>query len=513
MSKKLDFLVVNPSTSKVYQKSHEDNNYPAIEPPYLAALTAEFIRNNGYNTKIIDANAENMTVEDTTFRIKEYNPTLTHIVVHGNQPSASSQLIDWVNLLGKNIRKNNINTKIILSGTHPSALPKATLKEEAFDFVSRGDGFYTVLDLLKNKSLDQISGLWYRKNGEVMASSIIDPLIPSKDLGLLLKNAAWDLLPMERYKAHDWHCLDNIDQRKPYASIYTSFGCGLGCIFCCIDAPFNEDGTRKSGIRFRDPKIVVDEIEMLVNRYNVKNLKFIDEMFIFDQRHYAEVAKRIIERGLGEKLNIWAYARVDTVKEGHLELLKKAGFNWLVLGIESGSKHVRSGVLKQINEEKIHNIVNKIKDSGIYVLGNYIFGLPDDDEKSMKATYDLAVELCCERPNFYSAMAYPGSELHRLAQKRLLPLPSEWNIKRALLPEEDGGPGWIGYSQHAYETWPLPTQYLLPEQVLSFRDDALNKYFTSETYVSFISKKFGQRVADIFCKTNAQKPKRLILGD
>src|SRR5205814_656459 len=113
----------------------------------------------------------------------------------------------------------------------------------------------------------------------------------------------------------------------------------------------------------------------------------------------------LIERNYG--LNIWAYARVDTIKEGMLDKLKAAGFNWLALGIETGSGRVRADADKAFDQEEIYRTVERIRQASISVIGNYIFGLPEDDEETMQATLDLAQDLNCEFANFYSAMAYP----------------------------------------------------------------------------------------------------------
>ena len=505
----LDLLIVSPSSKGVYHKKQEASSYAAVEPPYQAALTAEFVRRNGYDVRILDANAENLTTTETAEQIKEANPRLVHVVVHGNQPSASSQLMTWTNTMMGEV-KARANTPIMLSGTHPAALPERTLREGA-DFVARGDGFYTPLSLLKGNKLDQVPGLWFIDNG-ALKSGPPEKLMNTREMSEGIPRAAWDLLPMEKYRAHDWHCLDNLDARQPYAAIYTSFGCPFSCTFCCINAPFNEGGTTKNQLRTRDPKLIVDELESLVTEHGVRNVKFIDEMYVFDRKHYLSIADEIIHRGLGDKLNIWAYARVDTIKEGLLDKLKQAGINWLVLGIESGSAHVRADVAKgKFGESDIVRNVRAVQQAGINVLGNYIFGLPDENISSMQATLDLAAELACERPNFYSAMAYPGSELHRMAQQGRLPLPPQWPKGRALLPEDAGGPGWIGYSQHAYECWPLPTAHLIPEEVLAFRDKALS-YYTSPSYVEVVRKRFGQKAVDLFCPNNAAEPKRMILG-
>ena len=72
---------------------------------------------------------------------------------------------------------------------------------------------------------------------------------------------------------------------------------------------------------------MVDELEHLVQRYGVRHVKFADEMFVLNPRHVREICDGITARGLD--LNIWAYARVDTVRDDMLQSLKAAGFRWL----------------------------------------------------------------------------------------------------------------------------------------------------------------------------------------
>ena len=207
-------------------------------------------------------------------------------------------------------------------------------------------------------------------------------------------------------------------------------------------------------------------------------------MFVLNEKHVIGLCDLIIERNY--PLNIWAYSRVDTVKDRFLEKLKKAGFNWLALGIESGSKYVRDGVDKgRFKDSDILKITQKIKDHGINIVANFIFGLPDDTQESMQDTLELAAEINAEWANFYCAMAYPGSFLYTRAKKLGLPL-----------PDSENGPGWIGYSQHAYETLPLPTETLSGVEVLKFRDEAFNKYFSNPCYVNMVGQKFGPRVIE-----------------
>ena len=209
---------------------------------------------------------------------------------------------------------------------------------------------------------------------------------------------------------------------------------------------------------------------------------------------------------------MWAYARVDTVKDTvMLTLMRKAGFRWLGIGIESASKHVRDGVEKgRFGNDEIIAAVRRVQSHDLAVAANYIFGLPDDTEESMQQTLDLAITINAEMSNFYCAMPYPGSPLHRQISA----------TKPWLLPEYRGyggldgearntGPGWIGYSQHAYETLPLPTEALTAHQILDFRDFAFEAYFSSNRYQAMLVERFGTTALDEVLKMLSKgRPRR-----
>ena len=229
--KSLDLLLVNVGGTKkrIYQDLSKD--YSAIEPPFWAALTAGYIRKNNYNVKILDSNAENLDLKETVDIIEDYNPNLTNIVVYGQQPAASTQLMDSVGKLCKEIKNKNPERKIILSGLHPSALPERTLKEEACDYVCEGEGFYTIKKLLDKKNKQDIEGLWYKEDNEIFNNKRAANI---QNLTTELDSVAWDLLPMDKYKAHNWQCLGDLESRQRYASISTSLGCPFNCEFCSI---------------------------------------------------------------------------------------------------------------------------------------------------------------------------------------------------------------------------------------------------------------------------------------
>ena len=468
----LDLLLVNPGgREKIYQELGTDLS--AVEPPLWCRLIGGYVRDRGFTVRILDSEALKLGPAAIAEKVLETGPRLVAMIVFGHQPSASTQQMMGAGEACRAIKEAKDDIPIIMIGGHVSALPERTLSEEAADFVCKGEGPVTVVQLLDalasgaagDGDLESIEGLVWRRGDEAVVNPPA-PLIENLDRDL--HGNVWDLLPMDEYRAHNWQCFGDLEARRPYASIFTSLGCPYKCAFCCINAPFDINR-----YRMRSAESVVGEIDLLHGTYGIKTYKIIDEMFVLNERHIMGICDLLIERDYG--LNIWAYARVDTVKPRMLDKLKRAGIRWLALGIESGSAHVRDGAEKAFSQDDIITIVREIQKAGIHVIGNFIFGLPDDDLETMKQTYDLAVELNCEFINLYSAMAYPGSPLYAQAVSKNLPLPENWS----------------GYSQHSYDCLPLPTDHLIAAEVLKFRDDAFHDYFSNPRYLDMVTQSFG----------------------
>ncbi len=501
MSERLDVLIVNPGgRDKAYQDL--GGSLAALEPPIWAGLLASFCRGKGLRVEILDTDAMELGPQEAATRIEELDPLLTAVVVYGHNPNASTWVMPGVRALCQEVKERNSGRNILLLGGHVSALPERTLREEEVDFVCDGEGSYTLLDLvtqLKREApnLAEVRGILYFDHGDIRRTAPA-PFVVNLDQEM--PGIAWDLLPMERYRAHNWHCFGE-ESRSPYAAIYTTLGCPFKCSFCCIQAPFKQ-GEKALGYKpqvnsYRkwSPQLIGRQIEILVESYGVRHLKFADEIFLLDKEHVEGVCDEIIRRGYD--LNIWAYARVDTVRdESLLRKMRQAGIRWLALGIESANRAVRKDVSKGYREEKIEDTVKKIQAAGIYIIGNYIFGLPEDDLDSMRETLDLAKALNTEYANFNSAMAYPGSALYREALEKGWALPKTWD----------------GYSQHSKTSLPLPTRHISSKEVLAFRDLAFREYFEREEFRRMVEATFGERVLEQVLEMTSKKLERDLLG-
>ncbi len=491
---KTDLLLIHPNDQKAVYG--DTIRYTACEPPYWCAIVAQYCLDKGVSVRIVDAEAENISFDQVADKVREYAPALTGIFVTGTNLSASTQKMQGADATCKAIKEIG-DYPVFLWGLHPSALPERTLMENDADYIVAGEGFETIVNLTrfhKGKevmfSTESLGGLCYRKADKIErfgTSKLLDTT--------QMPMPAWDLLPMKKYMPHNWHIMGEDrpeDAKGRYAVVSTSIGCPFNCSYCAISALF---GTKK--LRFWDIDRVMDEFDRLVNVYNVKYIKILDECFVLKKAYVSELCDKLAEKKYD--LNIWAYARVDTVDQAILEKLRKAGIRWLAYGIESADDDVLSEVSKaQYDADRTRTVMQWTKDAGIHILANFMFGLPDDTKESMEKTLRLCREINPQWINFYVTMPYPGSRDYFAAVKN-------GNIKNDR---------WIEYAQYSYECRPAGGKYLTPKEILAFRDYAFNAFFEgNDQYFDMIRRKFGQQYADNIREMTKNKLRRKLLED
>ena len=465
----MDILFVHSNSSKMTFQSLIE--YAAIEPPIWAALLANSMRNLGISVDILDCEALQLTTEQSYNHIKQINPKLVCFVQFGQHPSASAQSMQGTHEL---LDLMDFEFKTILVGLYPSALPIKTLQDEKCDFVCEGEGVDTLLGLFQSDlvSVSKVPRLWYRDGDEIKFTHMTS-IIGNLEQGL--PGMAWDLLPMEKYRNTVHFSMTNNNDKTPFASLYTSLGCPYKCDFCCINAPFG-----KATFRYWNPEFMITEFDKIADM-GIRNIKIADEMFVLNKNHFLKICDLIIERGYD--FNIWAYARVDTVREEYLEKLKRAGVNWLALGIESGNRKIRIDAVKgKFQEVDVVDIVRKIESFEIEALGNYMFGMSGDTFETMQQTLDLAMELNTSWANFNPTIIFPGSPLFTEAYNSGVELP----------------PTYSGYSYYSKDSFPNPTESLTRQDILSFRDEAFVKYCDRPEWFDKIRNRFGQESVDIY---------------
>lgn len=512
-SKKLDVLFINPdSSAKAYQGLAV--TYSAIEPPTWSLLLAESCRSKGFGVAILDCDAERLALKTAVDRIGEVDPRVVVFAVYGQNPNSGTTSMIGALALARALKEDKGSSiKICFVGSHTSALPREVLSYDCVDIVLLNEGVYALHNLLRSNlegDLESIKGIGFKKKGPAgFPIPTLNPperIVPQERMDEDLPGYAWDLLPykekpLDLYRAHFWHAEFSHDKRTPFAAIYTSLGCQFACDFCMInivnraDNGEEIDASHSRGMRFWSPEWVMREMEKL-SRLGVRTLRISDEMFFLNRRYYNPILQGIVDRGYD--FNMWAYSRVDTVRRDALELFKKAGVNWLALGVEAGNQLVRQEVSKgSFKEVNIRDVCNTVSDAGIYIISNYIFGFPEDTIETMQQTLDLALELNTEMANMYPCQALPGSPMHQIAKKNGWQLPDSYE----------------GYAFLSYEAQPLPTKHVSAAEVLKFRDQAWQQYFTNPKYLELVENRFGPTERMNVEDMAKIRLKRKLLGD
>lgn len=508
----MDVLFVNPdSSAKAYQDLAKV--YSAIEPPTWSLLLAESCRSKGFDVSILDCDAERLSLQASVDRVKAANPRMVVFVVYGQNPNSGTTSMIGALALATELKQQHPEYKTCFVGSHTSALPMEVLSNTCVDIVLLNEGVYALHNLLKSNLADDlasIKGIGYKKRGpadfEIPTLNSPQCIVPQERMDVDLPGYAWDLLPFKKtpldlYRAHFWHAEFSHEKRTPFAAIYTSLGCNFGCNFCMInivnrvDNSEGVDASHSRGMRFWSPEWVAREMKKLASM-GVKTLRISDEMFFLNRKYYEPILQNAVDEQFG--FNMWTYSRIDTVRRDYLDLFKKAGVNWLALGVEAGNQVVRQEVSKgSFKEVNIREVCKTINDADINIISNFIFGFPEDTVETMQQTLDLAIELNAEMANMYPCQALPGSPMYHIAKKNGWSLPDSYE----------------GYAFLSYESQPLPTKYVSAADVLRFRDEAWQKYFSNPDYLNLVEKRFGLQERRNIEDMAKIRLKRKLLGD
>ena len=508
-----DILFINPSNSdNLYQGLA--SKLAAVEPPTWALLLAESVRSQGHSTNIIDANAEGISDEILVQRVTELSPRIICLVVYGQNVNAGTAGMSGASRIAKALKASNKNFIISLIGSYVQALPiKALQDEQEIDFGFTNEGVYALWNILKLpeislNGLKGIKGIVYRDKKEILINKA-EEVVPTERMDFDLPGYAWDLLPykekpLDLYRAPFWHAEYDEEKRSPYAAIQSSLGCNFGCAFCMINIVNRNDedpigvASNYSRMRFWSPNFMIKQFDILAEM-GIKTIRIVDEMFLLNRKYYIPLCEMLASRPYASELRMWAYSRVDTITNPEfLQLVRSAGIKWLCLGIESAERSVRLEISKgKFQDVDIKKVVKHVHDADIEVMANFIVGLPGENFELMQRTLDLSIDLCTSGWNMYAAMALPGSALYKDALEKGYQMPDSY----------------VGYSFHAYETLPMPTEYLTPAEILEFRDKAFITYHSNPDFLERIEHKFGSKAVRNILDMLGVTLKRRIIED
>ncbi|MEI8011747.1 MAG: radical SAM protein, partial [Candidatus Omnitrophota bacterium] len=401
-----DLIILTTINFKKNLYAVTSDAFSAIPPNIQQGLLASYLKNKGFRVEIIEAEVDNILIDQLIAILKDKKPRLTGIICTGANPASSTMVMAGVNAFYKEFNAQKTNLKTFIWGPHPTVLSERTLRETDADFVIRGEGWHTIPALFSAISnglpIDNIPGLSYL-DPQGIYHQTPDPVLLT-DLNIL-PPVDWEVMRPSRYRAHNWHAFGELSHRTPYAVVWTSFGCPFACNFCSINNLFLGKRTQ----RFRSIANVVDEITILREKHGVRHIKILDELFVVNEKRIDEFCDRLEAKQYD--LNIWAYSRVDTINRRMLKRLKKIGMNWISYGFESSAATLLNDAKKGTTDTDVDRVIRDTQEEGLSICADVVFGLSEETAETMQQTYDFIVKYNFEWANIYPVFAYPGTSL------------------------------------------------------------------------------------------------------
>jgi radical SAM superfamily enzyme YgiQ (UPF0313 family) len=281
-------------------------------PPMNLALIAQIARNAGWDVRILDGEASNLSLEKVADLAKEYQPDLVGF-------TATTPFFKTVQLHAQAIKKV-LDVPIIVGGTHISILRERAF-DKNFDYIWVGECERHIQDFLNRFAQGDkdftVPGLITRQNGQVIFGGDGEKLTHLDELPY----PARDLLPQEKY------VVGTLKGEKQYTTIQMSRGCPFKCVFCASDL-------YGKTVRRRSIENVIGELKHVVNDLGIKHIYFLDDTLTLKRKYIFELCAAIKREGLqftfegGTRANLWDEEMVQLLVECGLRSTKdnkKAG--------------------------------------------------------------------------------------------------------------------------------------------------------------------------------------------
>lgn len=364
-----------------------------VMAPVTMVTLGTLLREDGHEVRVIDAPARGMSFEAATEAARAFAPEL--VLVNTSTPSIADDLAAARELeaaLGD-------GTTTALFGIHPSSEHRELLGE-GVDLCVVGEPELTVRELAaalaRGADPRGIAGLAYLD--EHGTPRLGPPREPIADL---------DLLPLP-----DWSLVDTGDYRLPlnderFLLVATNRGCPHRCTFCNAHLYYGRTPRRRSVDH------VLRELRQDVERFGVRSFMFWAEEFVLSRTFVLELCQAIERSGLD--ISWVCNSRVDAVTPELLAAMRRAGCWNIAYGIESGDQGILDAVGKGTTLAQIRAAVDMARTAGLQVTGHVIIGFPEETRRSVEATRRFVDSLDLDFVQFYCAMPYPGTELHRRA--------------------------------------------------------------------------------------------------
>lgn len=401
-------LLINPALHALYDA------VDVVVPPMGLLYVAATLEQAGHEVEIRDRTVDKRSLDFTDADIVGITST-------------TSQYLDGLRIARE---AKEAGRRVVMGGGHPSFTMEETLRTGVVDYVVRGEGEMTMLELADahvatGNGFDpgKIQGLsWYDADGDRVVHNPDRPFVEDIDT---LPLPARHLLNIKPYKRMNF-------EGKPAITVMTSRGCSHNCTYCVV--------AQMAGRRWRGRSVtsVVDEIEHVVNRYGFEGIMFVDDHLTVNSHRVIAMCDEILQRGL--EILWWCQSRADalTRNERMVEKMAEAGCYMVFVGVES--PHERT--LQAYNKRQATDIGGQAREMldryGIEMYAAFMLGGLDETKEEIEGTIQYAVDMNPKLAQFSILTPFPGTEIYRMLEDKLLT--RDWNMYDGmrLVFERDG---------------------------------------------------------------------------
>jgi anaerobic magnesium-protoporphyrin IX monomethyl ester cyclase len=386
---------------------------PTYIYPMVPAYAASLLKEKGYQVLWDDAIAEELTPDQWIKRLIKFKPDL--ILLETKTPVVKRH---WEVI--KEIKKHLPKTKVILAGDHVTAMPRESMQKSKVDFVITGGDFDFVLlnivnHLTKKEKLE--SGIWYRKVNKIL------------NTGHFLLNHNLDDLPLIDRELTKWQLYaykNGNYYRTPGTYIFSARDCWWGkCSFCSWTTIYPGKDFRK-----HTAKRMLDEVEQLVNKYKVKEIMD-DSGTLPVGLWLKEFCEGMIERGLNKKVRLSCNMRFNALSKKEYQLMNKAGFRFILYGLESGNQKTLDRINKNSKLNYIERSLRWAKNAGLSPHVTTMIGYPWETKAEAQKTIDMTKKVfnlgLVDTMQATVLIPYPGTPLFKECEENDWLLTKNWD--------------------------------------------------------------------------------------
>jgi anaerobic magnesium-protoporphyrin IX monomethyl ester cyclase len=361
-------------------------NFQVTYVPLGIAQIAAVLEQKGHEVLVIDMRLLRDSQAKTSRLLEKFSPGLVGITTSF---FSSKQVMD----LARRIR-NETNAKIVLGGPYATVNFKELLMQSDADAIVLDEGEESIAELAdlyeKGADISQVKGVALRRDGKIVKNA----LRPVNDDLDSLPFPAFHLFDLKKYRANPKHY-----KRLPILPMITGRGCIYGrCDFCYQPRRY---GKRQS------PSRVVEEIKHFQMLYGIKEIRFWDDVFLYDRKWVFEFCDLLDK----ERLDItWGCnGRVDLADKEMLQRASRSGCWQVLYGIESANLNLLRSVHKGTTLRQAVDAVRWTKEAGMEVRISCILGLPEETPDLTDQTISFAYSLDPDVLQFSLFTPYPGT--------------------------------------------------------------------------------------------------------